>query len=349
MPGANLAIAKRMVAAAGHKVRGDENLVSQGSIWSILRDSHYKELIELVEGGDEGKLDHYLSGLFRDKVVNGYTYGSTFDTWPHRWHYLPIQIELSVVQLAEALGLIRAECHEQGEVAFWRKLETEEGLIEKIEGYFGIRIEQPRFGDPNGIVFGGRFLSRETCSHLHSAYKMRQAIDRKGLGDDLKIVEIGGGFGGTTYWLRKLLGSRVSRHAIVDLPEVGLVQSFFLGSVEPGNLVLRGENSDGAASPLQLIPFDALSLIDFQPNVLINQDSMPEMPLTEVERYIDWTAQNVRGLFISFNQETYSSGGDEVQVYVPEVVSRHPQFRRISRETSWDRRGYVEEVYETTL
>jgi putative sugar O-methyltransferase len=344
--GSNLAIANRMISAADHKVRGDENLVSEGSIWSVLRDSHYKDLIGLVEGGDADRLDKYLSGLFRDKSVNGYTYGSTFDTWPHRWHYLPIQIELSVVQLAEALGLIRAECHEQGEVAFWRKLNTEQELIEKLEGYFGIRVEQPRSGDPNGIFFGGRFLTRETCSHLHSAYKMRQAIDRKGLGNDLKIVEIGGGFGGTTFWLRKLLGSRISRHAIVDLPEVGLVQSFFLGSVEPHNLVLQGEARAGMASPLQLIPFDALSMIDFKPNVLINQDSMPEMPLKEVERYIGWASENVRGLFISFNQETYSSGGDDVQVYVPEVVSRYQQFRRISRETSWDRRGYVEEIYD---
>ncbi len=325
----------------------DTSINTKGSMWEVLRESHYDSLISYLSSGDITNLERYLARLFRTKTVNGYTYGSTFDAWPHRWNYLPIQIELSVVQLAEALGLIRAECHEQGEVAFWRKIFSEKELIGKLESYFGFKVEQPRYGDPRGVLFGGRFLTRETCSHLYSACKIRNAINRQGLHGPLNIIEIGGGFGGTCFWLRKIFGDRVSRYVIVDLPEVNLVQGFFLGSIYPDQTVLAGEAVHDASSPIQLVQCNQLNEIDFRPNVLINQDSMPEMPESEVVRYLDWASKNLDGLFINFNQETLSASGGHLQILVPEVVGRFPQFRRISREASWDRRGYVEEVYET--
>jgi hypothetical protein len=80
--------------------------------------------------------------------------------------------------------------------------------------------------------------------------------------------------------------------------------------------------------------------------VLINQDSMPEMPLAEVERYLTWGSDNVDGLFFSFNQEAYSPWRGVPQVHVPSVVGRYPRFRRIARNASWVRRGYVEEIYK---
>lgn len=283
--------------------------------------------------------------MFRTKSVNGYTYGTTFDTWPHRWHYLPVAIELSVVTLAEAVGIRRAECHEQGHIAFWRQIASEDSIMEKLEAFFGFRIESPRQGDPRGIMFGGRFLTRETCNHLYSAYRIRDIIDRQRLGSDLKIVEIGGGYGGTAYWLRKTLGERVSRYVIVDLPEVGLVQAYFLGSSDPGSLVLLGKDRGDSVSTIELMPHFRLSEIDFRPTVLVNQDSMPEMPASEVERYLAWGAENVDNLFISFNQETLSPWAGINQVSVPEMIRAHPRYRRISRDTAWDRRGYVEEVY----
>lgn len=343
----NVAIAKRCISMY-QRAGGNEAdvLIPEESMWGTLRQSHYAQFRSVVESGDVDALAKYQSHLFRTDTVNGYTFGTTFDTWPHRWHYLPVQIELSVVTLAESLGLLRAECHEQGTGAFWRHLYTEEQLMDRLEKHFEFRIEQPRFGDPRGILFGGRFLTRETCSHLYSAYRMRDAINRKGSRGPLRIVEIGGGFGGTCYWLRKLLGDRVERYAIVDLPEVGMVQAFFLGSAEPENLVLQGEPVTGP-SPLQLLPHFRLTDIDFRPNVFINQDSMPEMPESEVVRYLSWASENVDGLFLSFNQETYAPWEGVHQVFVPEIISRYPRFSRLSRETSWDRRGYVEEIYHT--
>ncbi|MFL9671423.1 putative sugar O-methyltransferase [Pseudomonas marginalis] len=322
-----------------------QELIPEKSMWGVLRLEHYRELCQLVESGDVELLARRYTKIFRTDAVNGYSYGTTFNSEPFRWAYLPIGIELSVVTLAEHIGILRAETHEQGKIAYWRLVFTEEQLMDRIEEHFGFRVEAPRFGDPRGIMFGGRFLSRETCSHLYTALRMREIIDRQGVVEPLRIVEIGGGYGGTCYWLRKLMGTRIARYAIVDLPEVSLVQSYFLGSAVAESLVLDGESISGVASPIQLVPHFELEKIDFQPNILINQDSMPEMPESEVDRYLSWGSRSLKGLFISFNQEAYSPWAGTLQVHVPTMAARYPHYRRVSRETSWDRRGYVEEAY----
>jgi putative sugar O-methyltransferase len=342
----DLQIAERIIAMSRSlNSRDADKLVPLDSIWGILRHSHYSELLGMVERGDVRELAYSQQNMFRSSAVNGYTYGTTFDKWPHRWHYLPVQIELSAVQLAESLGILRAECHEQGEIAYWRSLYSEQELIEKLESHFGFRIEQPRFGDPRGIMFGGRFLTRETCSHLHSAHRMKSAIERFGNNEPINIVEIGGGFGGTCYWLRKVLGDRMGHYVIVDLPEVSVVQASFLGSLYPESLILSGEVRISKPQTIELVPHFLLEEIRLKPNVFINQDSMPEMPESEVRRYLNWAADKVEGLFLSFNQETYSPHGDTLQVCVSEITSHFPQLKRLTRDTSWDRRGYVEEVY----
>ena len=315
-------------------------------MWGTLLQIHYHDVRSLVERGEVLPLADYLRTLFRSKTVNGYTYGTTFDQAPHRWRFLPVGIELSIVILAESVGILRAECPEQGAITYWRLQFTEEQLVEKLEAFFGLRLETPRAGDPRGIVFGGRFFSRETCSHLYSAYRMRDLINRQeNLPPVIDIVEIGGGYGGLAYWLRRLLGARLGRYVIVDLPEVSMVQAFFLDSVNHESVALYGEpHREGACN--RLMPYWKLEEIDFRPSVLINQDSMPEMPESEVHRYLEWGAKNVEGVFISFNQEAYAPWAGVPQVHVPTIASRFPRYKRLSRETSWDRRGYVEELYD---
>jgi len=346
------AIARRIVATHSRAKAGESSSaanIPRESMWGTLRQVHYRAICDVVERGDVAALAHYFSEIFRTETVNGYTYGTTFDHMPHRWHYLPVGIELSVVTLAECVGVLRAECHEQGQIAFWRSQLSEDELVERLEAFFGLRIEAPRAGDPRGIMFGGRFISRETCSHLYTAYRMREAINRQALAHELDIVEIGGGYGGTCYWLHKLMPGRVNRYVIVDLPEVSLVQAFFLETTAVSQLVLYGESWHGTGPRIELLPYFRLEEIDFQPNVLINQDSMPEMPESEVERYLEWASVHLNGLFLSFNQESYAPWAGVLQVHVPTVVRRFPRLKRVARETSWDRRGYVEEVYATTV
>lgn len=166
------------------------------------------------------------------------------------------------------------------------------------------------------------------------------------------------------YWLCKVLGDQLKSYVIVDLPEVGLVQAFFQASVAADKLILRGEAKNSVKPSIQLVAHFELEEIGFRPNVFMNQDSMPEMPESEVVRYLEWASKNLDGVFLSFNQETLSpnnltgeyeavnkqdmAGHGAYQIWVPEVIRRFPRFQLVSRDTSWDRRGYVEEIYVTS-
>jgi hypothetical protein len=107
---------------------------------------------------------------------------------------------------------------------------------------------------------------------------------------------------------------------------------------------LFGEaDSKVACEAVKIFPgsrLDDLAGADF--NVVINQDSMPELPSSEIKRYLKWIAAHTSGLFFSFNQETRNGG----QLSVPEFTRSMRNLRRLSRHASWDRRGYVEEVYK---
>jgi len=319
--------------------------IPQETIWGSLLLVNFARLRALVEAGNETQLADFLGSVFRTETVNGFHYGTQLDELPHQWAYLPINIELSVVTLAECLGILRTEQHEQGEVAYWRREFTEQSLMDALEAYFGFRIEAPSAGNPRGILFGGRFLTRETCSHLYSAHRMSRAIGQYGPAGELRIVEIGGGYGGTAYWLRRILGNRVARYTIVDLPEVALLQTYFLGHVDPATVSMYGEAPLPGSTATELVPHFHISEINFRPNIVINQDSMPEMPLSEVERYMDWIVGSADGLFLSYNQEAYSVWEGVPQIHVPTVAAQHPGLVRLARETSWSRRGYVEEIY----
>ncbi len=339
-------IARRIIDSVHLPATPDDPFVPDVSMWKTIRQTHYATICALVLDKNVAALAEYLRTVFRTTTVDGYTYGTWLERWPHQKAYLPVNIELSVVTLAEYLAILRPEQHEQGNFAYWRLAHSEEELIASLEAFFGFCIEHPRAGDPRGIMFGGRFLTRETCTHLYSALRMREAIDRAGIARPLRIVEIGGGYGGTCYWLLKLLGDRVERYTIVDLPEVALIQATFLGMSMPELLTLRGETpADGR--PIELVSHSDLHSIEFTPNVVINQDSMPEMAEEEVHRYLDWASRTLDGIFISFNHEAYSPVAGVLQVHVPQGFKRFEGFERISRETSWSRRGYVEEIYRT--
>jgi hypothetical protein len=74
---------------------------------------------------------------------------------------------------------------------------------------------------------------------------------------------------------------------------------------------------------------------------------MPEMSKPVVEDYILWARHNLKdgGIFYSYNQEAYSPICNIPQVLVPEIVASVGGFERMSRNHSWLRCGYVEEVY----
>ncbi len=318
--------------------------VGDGTIWNVLSSQNYRRMHETVLSGDPKTVADFFCRVFQSEAVDGFAMGTLYNDSPHRWWQWGAGVVTSIVSLAEACGVLRAECPEQGQIGFALTGDGLKAVLEKLDRHFGFRIESPKVGSTRGISVDGRFISRETCSQIHTAMRILQAFDsHAGRNTPMDIVEIGGGYGGLCYWLLKLCGNRIRRYSIVDLPTTSLIQSYFLGSTLNEDIELYGTRNAGAR--VALIPHFALNSIPSPVNIMINQDSMPEMPSSEVTRYLDWGARNLDGVFVSVNQEAYSIFNGSPQLFVPEFVASFPSYRRISRNTAWDRRGYVEEVY----
>jgi len=68
----------------------------------------------------------------------------------------------------------------------------------------------------------------------------------------------------------------------------------------------------------------ALEAIAAPANIMINQDSKPEMPSSEVMCYLGCGVRHVNGVSLSFNQEAFSIVNGSPQLLVPEYVAAYP-------------------------
>ena len=102
------------------------------------------------------------------------------------------------------------------------------------------------------------------------------------------------------------------------------------------------KNSQNLIKILPTFLIDNIKDID----VLVNQNSMPEIPLEASANYLQQAKREVK-LFFSYNYEALTEDREFAVVTVPEVVKKVGGFKRLIRAPSWVRPGYVEEVYVT--
>jgi len=154
-------------------------------------------------------------------------------------------------------------------------------------------------------------------------------------------VEIGAGFGGVAYWISKI-SPALSGYKVYDLPYANVLQGYFLSkTLSPDQVAFYGEEP----KKIQVLPGQEILNLEGKVDLLINQNSFPEMPEEVALSYLRWAAQNVKVLY-SYNQESGAPVGEFRQSIVRRLVEKVGGFRRISRSPVWVRKGYVEEFYE---
>jgi hypothetical protein len=174
----DIALASRIIAAYRLSGRADPNmqLVETGSTWSNLEESNYANLIGLLRSGDDEALASLFSGLFRTKIVDGYTMGTWFESRPHRWWIWGAAILASIASLAEYSGFFSVECVEQGKSGSIFQNGTGP-IFDKLDKSLAVRIDAPRIGASRGIRVSGRFISRELCNQVYTACQIIASID----------------------------------------------------------------------------------------------------------------------------------------------------------------------------
>lgn len=347
---ADIALCERLIAgfevataSAGH--------VSATGVWAWVMDTHHQQLVASLRRRDPRDLATLLASMFREKItwgLGGMAPGGMPDNSESRLgsRILALKLLDSLVSLGEALGVVAAENPEQGYTGcFDPRLERAiPDLVAEIERVIGIPLSFPEVGAPYGLAVEGRLITAETPDLLYTAVRVDEAIRlhvRDPAGRQLRMVEIGGGYGGACLWFLKRRQD-VMRYTIVDLPTVNVIQGYFLAqALGPDAVSFSGE----PPATITILPNHALAQVETPYDVILNKDSMPEMPYDTMTDYLRWARASCREFFYSNNHEARAPFLQYSQGRVSDAIERVGGFRRLSREQSWVRPGYVEEIY----
>lgn len=342
------AMLARIVAAyrAANRAERDRGVLRDGP-WRQIRAEHMGELVHLLERGEPAALDAYLGDLPVKSAGHGFFQGKASTCSDPEWvRRRLIWMMDSVCGLAEALGVLAVECPER-ERAGGMPHPTVPTLVAAVEQAAGISITVP---DVCAGLVGVAVENRVV--HVRSACAVSVALRIAGwLGErtgarlaESRICEIGPGIGLAASSLAAL-GAR--RMCLVDLPEMNAVQAFFLAQALPGHrLVLHGEPCPGDEPAIRIMPdFEFLAEPLPRFDLVLNQDSLPEMDLATVHRYLARIPE-VTDAFLSINQETQiPSGAPGEGGFLPSLRDVSAALRPVSRQPFWVRHGYVEEIF----
>jgi hypothetical protein len=307
----------------------------RGSSWDDISNQHHGDLLTPLFKGDASALAHVLANMFQERFLWGMT-SSRDGLYSGHSTFIRMQTVERIFSLAESLALVRTEmpCQASGYGSPQRLPQ----LIDSIEKEIGISLDFPKVGGAYGLQIGNSLITLEALEHVYAAIRIKEATKQHLGAKALRVVEVGAGFGGTCFWLNRLMPS-IASYTIIDLPQVNALQGYFLAKVFGQNKVrLYGEASLTTAQ-FTILPSEAKAEVG-EFDLLINEDSMPEIPENVVKDYLSWAKTRLTGIFFSYNQETHKQ-----QTLVVKTVSEVGGYTRLSRHLSWLRRGYVEEIY----
>lgn len=344
----------RIVAAyrAASRAERERGVVRDGP-WRRIRAEHMGELIALLERGDPASLDAYLGdlpvhaaghGFFQGKAAVAATCGT-----PDAIRRRLVWMMDSLCGLAESLGVLAVECPERAR-AGGMPHPALPVLVAAVERAAGLSVAVPDVcAGLIGIAVEDRVVHMRSACAVAIATRIADWLAER-TGRSLaasRICEIGPGIGLVACSLAAL-GAR--RMCLVDLPELNAMQAFFLAQALPNHrLVLHGEPLPAEEPAIRIMPdFEFLAEPGPRCDLVLNQDSLPEMDLATVHRYLARIPQ-VADFFFSINQETQiPAGAPDGGGLLPSLRDVSPGLRPVSRQPFWARAGYVEEIFRCT-
>jgi hypothetical protein len=326
----------------------DKENSSYSALWRWNVERTARDFIDALVRKDAQKVLSFLEGMLSQPALWGIGYGD-FGIWQGD-RFASFLIFHQLVGLAESLALVRTECPEQGEIGYAFDVGVE-SLVEKIEQTVGVRMDFPRVASSYGIMINGRMLDMQTPSHLYSAYRLRKNLEKYVSRENYSVLEIGAGFGGSAYWFLQQLPR--SKYCILDLALTNVYQGWFLSNtLGRDNVLLFSDALKGApigSRQVSIMPTRSEGYLgETRFDAIFNQDSFPEMTEQAIDDYLRLAHQRLDGILYSFNHESFSLVKGHPLPWVPDRVQKVGGFKRLSRELSWVRRGYVEEVYRLT-
>ena len=259
--------------------------------------------------------------------------------------FIALMAKDKIVSLAEAIGALACENPEQG--VWGESLHIDiDLLVGQVERVLGFDISPPPID--GGLLKirseKGLFHERDVNA-IFTAWSMGRILQPP---EGTSICEIGAGTGRVAYWSQRL---GFTSYTVVDIPLTNVIQGFYLLKALPeASITLYGEASKNqpGAPAIRILPFFCID--EVPPNqfdLVLNQDSFPEINRETVVKYLEWIKIVSRQFFYSINHESRPrDGAGNFQLNVQALIAEAGGYRRVSRVPYWLRRGYVSELYE---
>jgi hypothetical protein len=339
----NTRIASRIQTA--YRKALSENGGNQNSLWQQIERAHHGKFLECLSSADPLSLARYLQNIFNESILWGIDQPAEHTQLlasPEQQATYAAHLKDRLLALGEALGCLPVENPEQGRWGQNFGLDPEE-VVSRIEEFLCIDIRPPEVADGCfGIQTAKGLFNYHDINAIYVAWRIKNLLADI---PEPRVCEIGAGMGKVAYYATRM---GIPYYTIVDLPQINAVQAFYLlSALSEQTVSLLGEQPN---TTIQILPFWRYpEFPEGSFDLVLNQDSLPEMGYDAAVSYIQQTAEKSKDFFLSINQE-----GEEVMTpdghrehIVWQLVKQCSAYRRLYRFPFWLRRGYVEELYTT--
>jgi len=343
-------LAERVVAAftraREHEASLPQSKCPGSDLWEKIAEDHQTEFLSLLVSQDVpavarvlvNALHHRASyGLNTDSERISFELACSRDDAP----ILATTIADRFIALAEALAVLYVENPEWGRWGL--NIYEDLGVVyDRVERALGFSLSIPECFGLYGVLAGKRVIHPMMAMHAYDCWRMFEVLNGV---ISPSICEIGGGYGGCAYYASQ---QPIDRYTIIDLPLINAFQGFFLAKTCGASRVrLYGETNENG--PLEVLPYWSMFEIPNKTfDLVLNQESLPEIDHKQATAYIAEIARTSRRWFLSINQESQASDGTGTFRHgvVAEMVAKHGGYRCRRRHPFWLRKANVEELYE---
>jgi len=202
-------------------------------------------------------------------------------------------------------------------------------VLRKIDQLLGHAVELPNvFRGELGLPTNRGIASYRAIQALYQTARLASLLDRSG---ENSVIEIGPGMGRTAYYAYR---AGITDYTTIDLPMGIVAQACFLGAVlGPEKIWLSGDDENLAIGRIKLLAAGSNPARKF--NIVLNCDSMTEMPLSAALNYMAWIEKHSE-LFLSINHDANKFTVEDIGI---------SSFECVSRDRYPMRPGYWEEIF----
>ena len=300
------------------------------SIWQNVLSHNYNGVYDSLNNLNKSKFNEILNNFFQEKAIRGAEDGDLFKKLNFEVSHKYLLIT-GIQKLSEYLG--------------YNDLTNPYQFYEKYNQYISIKDiynelskdlpikEIPNIGSPYGLKIQSGVINYRFIESIYFNLELKNFIfNQKNLiNKKLRILEIGGGSGMNILVTINFLKDYIEKIYLIDLPEMLLFQEYFL----------RCALDDKDLKKIVFIPSDQFVNMKLKYNILINKDSLPEIPKPISGLYLNNFSKNEGCYFFSLNQESRLKD----QMPVHELVKDYKNISRVSRSYFPLKKGYVSEVY----